>query len=160
MIIVSDASPLSALAEIGELNCLRHLYGRVLIPETVRRECSHRRTPRFLVELLAGGDPLFEIVPDPPLLPETKSVDAGEAAAISLAWQHRTEATLIIDDLDGRKLCDALGIHKTGTGGVLAAAAIAGLLDSDEAIDRLQATSFRLSAAVVAQLRQRVKASK
>jgi len=44
-----------------------------------------------------------------PLLPETSGVDAGEAAAISLAWQHRHNALLIVDDKDGRKLCDAWG---------------------------------------------------
>ncbi len=84
MIIVSDASPLSALAEIGELECLRRLYGQVVVPETVRCECSHVRAPTVLVRMLAVGDPLFQVVPDPILLPETGRVDPGEAAAISL----------------------------------------------------------------------------
>jgi predicted nucleic acid-binding protein len=157
MIIVSDASPLSALAEIGELECLRQLYGQVVIPETVRRECSHVRTPAVLARLLAAGDALFQVVPDPVLLPETASVDPGEAAAISLAWQHRSQAILIIDDLDGRHLCEALGIRKTGTAGVLLAAANAGLLDFDRAMTRLQNTTFRVSAAVISELRRRLQ---
>jgi predicted nucleic acid-binding protein len=157
MIIVSDASPLSALAEIGELDCLRQLYVQVVIPETVRRECSHARTPAVLVRMLAAGDPLFQVVPDPVLLPETASVDPGEAAAISLAWQNRDNATLIIDDLDGRHLCDALGIRKTGTAGVLLAAANAGLIDFDQAMTRLQSTTFRVSAAVITELRRRLQ---
>lgn len=156
MIIVSDASPLSALAEIGELECLRMLYGQVVIPETLRRECSHPRTPALLVSMLERGDTLFLVVPDPTLLPETACVDPGEAAAISLAWQHRDEAVLIIDDLDGRRLCEALGIPKTGTGGVLLAAARAGLLDFDQAMVRLQTTTFRLSPAVIHELRRRL----
>lgn len=108
MIIISDASPLSALADIRELDLLRLLYGRVIIPETVRRECTHVRSPIGLVELLTKHESFIDVVPDPPLLAETKMVDPGEAAAISLAWWHREEATLIIDDRDGRKLCDAL----------------------------------------------------
>jgi predicted nucleic acid-binding protein len=157
MIIVSDASPLSALAEIGEIECLRALYGQVVIPETVRRECSHARTPAVLVHMLDLGDTLFQVVPDPALLPETACVDPGEAAAISLAWQHRAQAVLLIDDLDGRQLCDALGIRKTGTAGVLLAAANAGLLDFDSAMTRLQSTTFRVSAAVIVELRRRLQ---
>jgi len=157
MIIVSDASPLSALAEIGELECLRRLYGHVVIPETVLQECSHPSSPAILVAMLASGDPLFHVVPDPVLLPETRSVDPGEAAAISLAWLNRGNSTLIIDDLDGRKLCDALGLQKTGTAGVLLAAANAGWVDFDQAMQRLQETSFRLGDTIVAELRQRLR---
>ncbi len=156
MIIISDTSPLSALAEIGELECLRHLFGAVIIPESVWRECSAPSTPVHLVQMLASGDPLFVVVPDPVNLSETAGVDPGEAAAISLAWIHRDVATLIIDDLDGRKLCAALGLNITGTAGVLVAAARAGLLDFDAAVSRLKATSFRLSSAVIAELRQRL----
>jgi predicted nucleic acid-binding protein len=106
--------------------------------------------------MLDAGDALFLIVPDPALLPETACVDPGEAAAISLAWQHHSEAVIIIDDLDGRHLCDALGIRKTGTVGVLLAAANAGLLNFEDVIQRLQSTTFRVSTAVIAELRRRL----
>ncbi len=39
MIVVSDNSALSALAEIGQLSLLPLLFGEVTIPEAVLREC-------------------------------------------------------------------------------------------------------------------------
>jgi len=48
MIIISDASPLSALAEIGELELLHQLYGQIVVPETVRQECCHPHSPGAL----------------------------------------------------------------------------------------------------------------
>ena len=48
MIIISDTSPLSALAEIGELELLRRLYGKVVIPDAVRREATHPHAPTRL----------------------------------------------------------------------------------------------------------------
>ncbi|MFN0079274.1 MAG: DUF3368 domain-containing protein [Prosthecobacter sp.] len=157
MIIISDASPLSALAEIGELELLHQMYGQIVIPETVRQECCHPHSPGALAPWFTRTDSWFLVVPDPvPLLPETGGVDAGEAAAISLAWQHRKDALLIMDDKDGRKLCDALGLVRTGTAGVLLAAAHAGLVDFESAVTRLQATTFRLSTAVLNELRSRL----
>ena len=159
MIIISDTSPLSALAEIGELEVLRRLYGRVVIPASVHRECLHLHSPPHLAAAIQAADSFFDVVADPALLPETQAVDPGEAAAISLAWLHRSVATLIIDDRDGRSLCEALGLRKTGTAGVIFAAAEAGLLDFDQVMAKLQRTTFRLSEAVVAQLRAKLRAA-
>ena len=155
MIIISDTSPLSALAEIGELDLLRRLYGRVVIPETVRRECLHPHSPPAVAAAIESADSFFDVTADPVLLPEAGNVDPGEAAAISLAWQHRETATLIIDDRDGRNLCDALGLRKTGTAGVLFEASMTGLVDFDKVMVKLQATTFRLSQTVVSDLRAR-----
>ena len=155
MIIISDTSPLSALADIGELDLLRRLYGRVVIPEAVRRECLHPHSPPAVAAAIGAEDSYFEVMADPVLLPEVSSVDPGEAAAISLAWQYRETATLIIDDRDGRSLCDALGLRKTGTAGVIFEAAMSGLVDFDTVMAKLQATTFRLSPAVVSDLRAR-----
>ena len=82
MIIIADASVLSALAEIGELDLLRMLYSRIVIPVTVRAECGHAHSPAALVDYFLQSDPWIQVVPDPVLLPETCGVDAGEAAAI------------------------------------------------------------------------------
>lgn len=37
-IVVVDTSPIGYLAAIGELQLLRHIFDRVLIPEAVQRE--------------------------------------------------------------------------------------------------------------------------
>jgi len=157
MTTVSDTSPLSALAEIGELECLRQLYGSVVIPEMVRRECTAKGSPPPLVERLSLGDPLFVMVPDPEILDEAAGLDPGEASAISVAWCQIPDCTLLIDDLEGRTLCEAIGIPITGTAGVLAAAAREGILDFEDALSRLQTTSFRLGPAVVEEVRDRLR---
>lgn len=144
------------LAKIGELDLLRTLYGRIVIPATVHGECCHAHSPEALADFFQQSDPWIQVVPDPALLPETRSVDAGEAAAISLAWLHRPNSTLIIDDKEGRRLCGELGLQITGTAGVLFTAACAGLIDFDEVIQRLHSTSFRLGADVVDRLRARI----
>ncbi len=160
MIIISDTSPLSALAEIGELDLLRRLYGKVVIPGTVRLEACHAHAPSGLADSLLVAESWLVAVPDPlVLLPEVAALDAGEAAAISLAWSHRAAALLIIDEKAGRKLCDSLGLAKTGTAGILLAAARAKLVDFETAIQRLQATSFRLHPKVLAELRERLRLS-
>ncbi len=157
MIIISDTSPLSVLAEIGELDILRKLYGRVVIPVAIWQECLHPHSPPGLAAAFQAADSFFDIVPDPALLPEAVSVDPGEAAAISLAWLHRSEATLIIDDRDGRQLCDALGLRKTGTAGVIFEAAQAGEADFDAVMTKLRATRFRIAPPVVDELRARLR---
>jgi predicted nucleic acid-binding protein len=40
VIVVSDASPITNLAAIGQLDLLRQIYGRVVIPEAVFQELT------------------------------------------------------------------------------------------------------------------------
>jgi predicted nucleic acid-binding protein len=96
------------------------------------------------------------ILPDaPPYLEETNALDPGEASAITLAWQNRESSLLIIAEKRGRRVSSALGLTITGTAGVLTDAAAAGLVPFEEIFQRLAQTQFRLSAAIVEQLRQR-----
>ena len=61
-------------------------------------------------------------------LKETGALDAGEASAITLAWQFRDSSLLILDEKRGRKVATALGLQTTGTAGLLTDAAAAGLV--------------------------------
>lgn len=86
MIVIADNSPLSALAEIGQLEILKRLYGRIVIPESVAREAIHPNAPEALRDWIASQPAWLDQVPDPTdILPETYSLGAGEASAISLA---------------------------------------------------------------------------
>ena len=40
MIVVSDTSPITNLAAIGQLDLLRQIYGQVVIPEAVFQELT------------------------------------------------------------------------------------------------------------------------
>ena len=75
-------------------------------------------------------------------------LDAGELAALRLA-SSESGSFLLIDDAAGRAAAAELGIANTGTLGVLIAASHRQLLDLDEAVARLRATSFRISRALI-----------
>lgn len=155
MIVVSDNSVLSCLAEIGELDLLHRLYGKVTITETIRCEAVHPGAPENLRSLISAMPDWISVVPDEiPYLEETAALDSGEASAITLAWEHRDSSLLVLDEKRGRKVANALGLRITGTAGLLTDAAAAGLIDFEDAFLRLAQTGFRLSAQVVETLRQ------
>lgn len=155
MIVVSDNSVLSCLAEIGEFDLLRRLYGTVTITETILREAIHPSAPENLRKLFSTLPDWISVIPDESsYLEETTALDSGEASAITLAWQHRHACLLILDEKRGRKVASALGLRITGTAGLLTDAAVAGFIDFEGTFLRLSQTGFRLSAQVVEELRQ------
>ena len=154
MIVVSDNSVLSCLAEIGELDLLRSLYGKITVTETIRGEAMHASAPEDLRDLFSDAPDCIAVVPDEiPYLEETGALDDGEASAITLAWQHRENSLLILDERRGRKVASALGLPITGTAGLLADAAAEGLIDFEGVFLRLAQTEFRLSTEIVEALR-------
>lgn len=160
MIIVSDNSALSCLAELGELNLRRQLYGTVTITASVHHEARHPRAPEALRQFFEHPPAWMVVLPDVlPFLEETRALDPGEASAITLAWQHRDSSLLIMDENRGRKVSQALGLPITGAAGLLCDAAHAGLIDFEDVFRRLTQTRFRLSPAIVEILRQRHHAS-
>lgn len=161
MIVIADNSPLSALAEIGQLELLKRLYGRIIITESVAREAVHPRAPLALREWIESCSDWLERVTDPTdFLPETSALGAGEASSISLAWSHRTNALLILDDRAARKLANAMGLRITGVGGIVVASAQFGLVDFEMIVKDLEQTSFRLSDSILKELRQRLRDKK
>ena len=67
---------------------------------------------------------------------------------------------ILIDDRDGRTEAERRHLRVTGTVGVLADGHLAGLLDFDQALARLRATNFRLSAEVERLVRRRLAGQK
>ena len=158
MIVISDNSALSCLAELGELELLRQLYGAVVITATVQQKARHAGAPEALKRFIETPQPWLVVVPDvTPYLEETNALDPGEASAITLAWQHRSTSLLIIDEKRGRRVSSALGLRITGAAGVLTDAAAAGLVNFDDVFQRLATTQFRLKASVVDELRKRYR---
>jgi predicted nucleic acid-binding protein len=157
MIVVSDNSALSALAEIGRLDLLRQLFGRVTIPAAVLAECLAKGAPEVLRSWAGDLPDWIDLASDPEsLLTETDCLGAGEASAISLAWNHRGEALLVLDEKRGRRIAEALGLPKTGVLGMLGQAAARGWLDFDGEVDALRATGFHLSNELVEAVRRRL----
>jgi len=91
------------------------------------------------------------------LLPGTANLGASEASAISLAWEHRQDCLLILDEKRGRRVAAALGLPKTGVLAILADAANQGLVDFEEVVERLGAVGFHMSESVISQVRARLR---
>ena len=76
MIVVSDNSALSCLAELGELDLLRQLYGTVAITTTIRQEAGHAGAPDPLRAFVTAPPPWLMVLPDAvPYLDETQGLD-------------------------------------------------------------------------------------
>lgn len=158
MIVISDNSALSALAEADLLDLLPRLFGVVIIPEAVQSECAHPKAPQLLRDWISQSPDWLQIVPDPPeLLTETQGLGPGEAAAITLAWVNRKSSKLILDEKRGRRVAEALGLPKTGVIGIIGEAAELGWLEFDETIEQIQQTGFHMSDTIIEAVRQNLR---
>lgn len=152
-IIVSDTSPIRALDHLGKVQWLESLFGEVFVPPTVAEELLHpaARHSSFDVGLYS-----FFVVRMPATSIQLEKLmmelDAGEAEALALAQEIQADAVLI-DELEGRKVAQQMGIAVIGTVGILLKAKQQGLCPAIAPfLDRLQSElGFFLSAAVRAQ---------
>lgn len=129
MIVVSNTSPLIALAAAGHLDLLRQLYGRILIPPQVYREAVEKK-PDAAGAAMIGAARWLEVrrVHDRELVDTLEGkLDAGEAEAIVLALEQSADL-LLIDEPAGRTQAKQLGQGVTGTLGLLLVAKHRGLL--------------------------------
>lgn len=135
-LVVSNSSPLLALAQIGLLDLLRQLHTTVLMPPAVAREStpSIPVRPHWLVEQPLGG-PL-----DPRVL--RASLHPGEREALTLAME-RSADWVVLDERSARSVAEALGHPVVGAIGVLIQAKRHGLLPLVRpSLDALLATGF------------------
>ena len=122
MSTVSNASPLIALAAIGQLQLLPGLFGSITISPAVAAEIapSIAARPEWLdVQPLAHWQPT-QI--------QGSGLGAGEREALSLGLERHADR-VILDDLPARRLAHALGLRVIGTLGVVLAAKRRGLLE-------------------------------
>jgi len=136
LLIISDASPLIALADIGELDLLRQLYERVVITDIVRGEVK-AELPDWIEISTAYNQKQLQIL--------KLELDAGEASAIALALEN-PQARVIIDENKGRSVAKRLGLKVTGTIGIIIKAKEQGLIHSGKDIlKKLERHGFWLS---------------
>jgi predicted nucleic acid-binding protein len=83
LIIISDASPLIALFDCGEIEILEIAFDEIIIPQEVEREVFHpgrgRAKPRYIKVQSLEGAALADFARLRQVL------DAGESAAVALA---------------------------------------------------------------------------
>jgi predicted nucleic acid-binding protein len=124
MSVVSNSSPLIALAVIGSLDLLQALYGEIHIPEEVFTEVVIRGAGRPGASEVAGArwivrHALVNRLVVAQLL--DSGIDAGESEAIALATELSARL-LILDERRGRTVARERNLLVTGTLGVLIAA--------------------------------------
>lgn len=135
-VIISDTSCFILLNKIGELDLLQMVYGKVISTTEIAAEFGEPLP--LWVEIKEISDrysqQLLEL-----------QVDKGESSAIALALEIEN-ATLILDDYKARKVASQLGLHFTGTLGVIIRAKLKGILPSIKPILlRIRETDFRFS---------------
>jgi len=119
MLAVSNTSPISNLAIIGRLELLLHRYSVIHIPAAVFAELqalSHAAGKLQIETALAKRWLVVKEVTA--IMPIPFALDAGEAAAISLARQLRADV-LLMDERRGREAARQLGLTVAGVLGEL-----------------------------------------
>ena len=150
MIVVADTSPLNYLILIGHIEILRQIYGEVVIPPAVQDELLAPEAPTPVKLWMSHPPPWLEIrTPNRINTLLHPSLDDGEREAIALAQMGGVGSLLLIDELLGRREATRLGLEVIGTLGILYRAHERGLLNLHEAIERLRATSFKVSDALL-----------
>lgn len=141
MEVVSNTSPLSALAIIGRLGLLRAQFGTIRIPRAVWTELSrleHASGKQALEQARSEGwIEVHETANHPIIGILSTTLDAGESEAIAMSLEWPADL-LVMDESSGRAMARNLKIRITGTLGVLLKAKRDGEIPSLESeMDRL-----------------------
>lgn len=160
MIVVSDTSPITNLAAIGQLDLLRQLYSTIIIPVAVYNEmvavgksvpgAIEVRTFSWIqTQTAADAQSVIEIQRN------QDNIDLGEAEAIILALELNADL-LLMDERRGRTLAIQYGLNVTGLLGVLLQAKRNGFIPVVKPfIDRLiEDADFRVSSQLYATVLQ------
>lgn len=155
MIVVSDSSPITNLAAIGQLDLLRQLYQNVFIPAAVYREltAASGSHPGAIVQSLDWIE--ARDVANRLLVTALRiDLDEGEEEAIALA-QEISADLLLLDERRGRAVAGRFGLRVVGLLGVLVDAKQQGLIpEVKPLLDALVRAGFRISQDLYARVLQ------
>lgn len=151
--VVSDTSPLSAMAKMGWLGWLADRWTKVMVPDVVWRELSDIGDDAAWSSLEAArGEGWLQIVETPQgaAPQECAKLHSGETGAIQLALACKAD-WLLVDDGDARRVTKALGLRIIGLLGMVVWAKREGKICSalDAIAELRRITRFRVSDEVV-----------
>lgn len=136
--VVSNASPLIALHQIGQLDILPHLFDLIQIPSAVAQEITSVQPLPSWIQIHHLNQPIGARILQ-------ASLGAGESGAIALALELAAPR-ILLDDRPARRLAQALGFPIIGTVGLLLAAKQRGLLpELRPALNALKAHHFYIA---------------
>jgi predicted nucleic acid-binding protein len=150
-LVISDASPLIALARVDGLAWLHQLFGSVWIPQEVAGELLTGNFPEDEARIGRAIDAgWIQVVPEVPEGPPLPDLDEGEAACIRLALRQAEACLLLIDERAGRAIAQELGLPVAGTAAVIGMVRRRELIASARAVfARLHASDFRIAPEVI-----------
>ena len=128
--LVVNTSPLLALAACNQIELLRSLYVRVVVPEEVDKELSVGTKRSILpAGLTAAHRVWIEVVPVTyaPKASLLAELDSGEAEVITLALELNA-STVLIDERTGRRVAKREGLIPVGSVGIILLAKKKGLI--------------------------------
>jgi predicted nucleic acid-binding protein len=131
VIVVSDTSPVTNLAAIGQFDLIRRLYARVHIAQGVWDELNAggRRWPGY-DQVTAADWVERHTVQNHALVTALRGdLDRGEAETIALALELGADLTLL-DEREGRHAAQRLGLRVVGVVGILLEAKANGMIDT------------------------------
>lgn len=150
MLVVSNSSPLIALARLSYLDLLQALYGEIVIPQAVYQE---------VVQAGNGREGSAAVQAAPWISTQTvrdtiavdilrEQLDRGESEAIVLALETQAQL-LLIDEARGRRIAQSRRLTHIGTVGIIVLAKRRNLIPSGTPIlDQLIKIGFRMDAAL------------
>lgn len=131
MIIISDTTPLSELAKVGQVDLLQGVFGQVIIPKEVHEELLRGNHPA-IVALQAVDWIEVRTVSDCQKVSTLRTqtqLGLGECGAIILAEELGADR-LLLDDQEARREALSRNLPVIGTVGVLLLAKQRGLIPS------------------------------
>jgi predicted nucleic acid-binding protein len=151
MITVSDSTPLRYLIEIGQVQILEILFGRVIIPEKVAEELQRPKTPEVVKAWMGARPGWLEVKKaDLSLFTPQRKLDDGEREAFALALELKADA-ILLDDRDAISEARRLNLQTISLFAIFEAAAVRDLIDLPATIARMRETTFRLPSEVIIQ---------
>jgi len=129
--VVSNTSPLTNLAAIGQLNLLHRLFGRVDIAHAVWDELNANGRSWPGRDEVARASWIVRQTPNNGALIRAlqRDLDRGESESIALAVELGADL-ILLDEQDGRRLAQQQGLKPMGVVGVLLLAKQCGLLSA------------------------------
>jgi predicted nucleic acid-binding protein len=145
--VVSNTSPLQYLHQLGLLDLLPRLVGRIIVPEAVVEELEAGRALGHDLPEVASLDWVNARTPAPSQQAFSPDLGRGETDVLRLALESPAgEVTVLLDDMRAREAAERHGLKFTGTLGVLLEAKRVGLLPEVKPhLDRLDELGFRLA---------------
>jgi uncharacterized protein len=144
--LVCDTSPLQYFHQLGRLDLLPRLAGKVVVPPAVVEELAVGRAVGYDVPVPTAFE-WIEIIRPAAISAERLVGDLGpgETEVLMLAME-RPDAVAVVDDKLARWMAETLNVKFTGTLGLLLDSKKAGFVDKvTPLLDRLEELRFRIS---------------